>query len=537
MFRFAVRVAALLLVLGSAAAAVASGFHAATVALSLAARPNFLLIMADNMGYSDAGCYGGEIETPNLDSLAEGGLRYAQFYSTGRCWPSRGCVMTGYYAQQIRRDTFPGAELGNRPAWAPLLPVLLREAGYRNYHSGKWHIDGEPLNNGFDESYLLLDQNRFFSPTKHWLNGAPLPQPAKDSGYYATIAIADHAVNTLQDHAANHPGQPFFHYLAFTAPHFPLHALQEDIDRYRGRYRNGWDELRTARWARQKAMGLLDTPLSALDPEIIPPYNLSQEELEARIGAGEAGRAVPWASLTPAQQEFQALKMAIHAAMIDRMDREIGRVLDQLKAMGAFENTVILFMSDNGASAEQIIRGDEHDPHALPGSADTHLCLGPGFSSAANTPFRLHKSWTHEGGIASPLIIHWPAGLRARGEIRRQLGHFIDIVPTILELADARRPEHPDAPEPPGRSLVPSFTADNSVTHPFLWWHHEGRSAIRRGPWKLVSRENEDTWSLYFMETDRSEMHDQAAAHPEEASALRKLWEDTASTFKTQAAT
>lgn len=498
-------------------------------------RPNILLIIADDMGYSDAGCYGGEIETPNLDTLARGGLRFAQFYSTGRCWPSRGCILTGYYAQQIRRDSFPDTRLGNRPEWAPLLPVFLKDAGYRCYHSGKWHIDGEPLDNGFDRSYLLLDQDRHFSPTKHSLDGEALPQPARDSGFYSSTAIADHAVKTLKEHAEEYPGTPFFEYLAFTAPHFPLQAPQPDIDKYRDRYLGGWDAMREARWKRLTDLGLIHCPLSGLDPDIIPPYNLPERELEDRIGAGEAPRAVPWDSLTETQRQFQATKMAIHAAMVDCVDQEIGRVLAQLKEMGAYENTAIFFVSDNGASAEQIIRGDEHDKSAPPGSAASYLCLGPGFSSAANTPFRLHKSWTNEGGIASPLIVHWPAGIAARGEIRQQLGHFIDMVPTILELAIARRPALSGAPKPPGLSLAPSFLIDNSVAHPYLWWHHEGRSAICAGDWKLVSREDEDTWSLYFMGTDRSEMKDLYSTQYDEAESLKKQWEAAAAEFHNDA--
>jgi len=495
-------------------------------------RPNFLIVLADDMGYSDAGCYGGEIATPNLDSLAEGGLRYAQFYSTGRCWPSRAALMTGYYAQQVRRDVFEKGKIGARPAWAPLLPTVLKQAGYRSYHTGKWHLDGEPLANGFDRSYSLHDQDRFFSPKTHFLDDAPLPQPSPDSGYYATTAIADYAVTFLKEHAEKHPEQPFLHYLAFTAPHFPLQALQEDIDRYRDRYLAGWGVLREARWKRLTDMGLINCPLSEFDPEIIPPHNLPADVLAERIGAGEVARAVPWDTLTEEQRQFQATKMAIHAAMIDRMDRELGRVLDQVKAMGAFENTVIIFISDNGASAEQIIRGDEHDKAALPGSAGSYLGLGPGFSSLANTPFRLHKIWTNEGGISSPLIIHWPAGISARGEVRQQVGHFIDLAPTILEIAGVSRPFLPGAPEAPGRSLVSSFTADGSVERSYLWWLHEGRAALREWNWKVVKREDESAWALYDLGVDRSEMKNLAGEHPEVVERLAGMWEVAAEGFR-----
>lgn len=497
-------------------------------------RPNFLIVLADDMGYSDAGCYGGEIETPNLDSLAGGGLRYAQFYSTGRCWPSRAALMTGYYAQQVRRDVFAEGKLAERPTWAPLLPVLLKQAGYRSYHTGKWHIDGEPLENGFDRSYSLHDQDRFFAPKTHFLDDVPLPQPSPDSGHYATTAIADYAVTFLKEHAEQHADRPFLHYLAFTSPHFPLQALQEDIDRYRDRFVSGWDALRTERWKRLTEMGLINCPLSDFDPAIIPPHNLPAEALAERIGPGEVPRAVPWDSLTDEQRRFQATKMAIHAAMIDRMDRELGRVLDQLRAMGAYENTVIVFISDNGASAEQIIRGDEHDKSAAPGSAGSYLGLGPGFSSLANTPFRLHKIWTNEGGISSPCIVHWPAGITARGEVRQQVGHFIDIAPTILELAGVARTAFPGAPEVPGRSLAPSFTKDDSVEHPFLWWLHEGRAAIREGNWKAVKREDETAWSLYDLSHDRSEMKNMAAEKKDEVSRLSALWEEAAKRFQAQ---
>ncbi|MBL8852251.1 MAG: sulfatase-like hydrolase/transferase, partial [Planctomycetaceae bacterium] len=327
--------------------------------------PNVLCILADDLGYSDLGCYGSEVRTPNLDSLAANGLRYTQFYNTARCWPSRAALLTGYYAQQVRRDSLPGLERGDRPDWAPLLPALLRPLGYRSYHSGKWHIDGLPLQNGFDHSYDLRDQGRFFSPQQHAEDDVPLPPEARDSGYYATTHIADHAIRCLREHATEHGDQPFFSYVAFTSPHFPLQALPEDIERYRGVYDAGWDEVRARRWARIQELGLIDGGLSPVERDIGPPYDFP--EAFAALGPGEINRPVPWDELTPMQKDFQATKMAIHAAMIDRMDQEIGRVLDQLRTMGAFDNTLILFLSDNGASAEIMVRNDGHDPQATPG--------------------------------------------------------------------------------------------------------------------------------------------------------------------------
>ncbi|MFW5992088.1 MAG: sulfatase-like hydrolase/transferase, partial [Halanaerobiaceae bacterium] len=346
-------------------------------------RPNFLIILADDMGFSDAGCYGGEINTDNLDKLAENGLRFTQFYNTARCWPSRSCIMTGYYAQQVRMDPRYGDSL---PSWTSLMPHYLNPLGYRCYHSGKWHIMNAPMpvrDGGFDKSYMLNDHNRFFAPKKHREDDQPLPPVKEGVDYYATTAFADHAIKCLQEHEQEHADQPFFEYLAFTSPHFPLHAPQEDIDKYRGEYDEGWDVIRKRRWQKLQDMGIVSCNLPPLEPEVIPGWNLPPEELKEKIGSGEAARAIPWDELTEEQQNFQAEKMAIHAAMIDRMVQEIGRVIDQVKDMGEFENTVIMFMSDNGASAEQINRGDEHDPSAAPGSGDTFLCLGPGWSTSS----------------------------------------------------------------------------------------------------------------------------------------------------------
>jgi len=501
-----------------------------------APRPNIVLILADDMGFSDAGCYGGEIQTPNLDTLARGGLRFTEFYNTSRCWPSRAAILTGYYAQQVRRDELPGlggGAQGKRPAWARLAPELLRPLGYRSYHSGKWHMDGPVLAGGFDRSYSLNDHDRHFNPQLHTLDDQPLPAVAPGSGYYSTTAIAQHAIDFLAEHRAQHGGQPFFLYLAFTCPHFPLQALAQDIAIYRDRYLDGWDALREERYHRMTQMGLVNCPLSKLDPDVWPSWNLQEEQLREQIGPGEVGRAIPWNDLTAEQKEFQPIKMAIHAAMIHRMDLEIGRVLAQLKAMGAFDNTVIFFLSDNGASAEQIIRGDRHDRTAPPGSAKTYLSIGPGWSSAANTPFRLHKSWVHEGGITTPLIVHWPRGIPSRGELRRNPGHVIDLAPTILELAGGQWPKTfagLEVPPLPGKSLVPAFTKDGSVTHDYFWWYHDGNRAVRVGAWKLVA-DHQKPWELYDLRTDRSETHNLAAQQLGKVKELERVWTQSMEEF------
>lgn len=504
---------------------------------STSAKPNFVVIVADDMGFSDPGCYGGEIQTPNLNALAQGGLRFTQFYNTARCWPSRASILTGYYAQQVRRDALPGMRGGTRqtrPAWARLLPKMLKPLGYRSYHSGKWHVDGKVLAGGFDHSYSLNDQNRFFSPKQHTLDDRPLPPVKPGTGYYATTAIADHAIEMLSEHQTRRNEQPFFLYLAFISPHFPLHALPEDIAVYKDRYLKGWDVARRERYDRMLEMGLIKGALPALDSEMIPGWNFEEDRLRDEIGPGEVGYAIPWIQLNEEQKQLQATKMAIHAAMVHRMDIEIGRVLNQLREMDAFENTVILFVSDNGASAEQIIRGDMHDRSAPPGSAMSYLCLGPGWSAAANTPFRLHKSWVHEGGISTPLIVHWPKGISARSGLRHNPGHVIDIAPTVLELAGGEWPSVVNGrtvPQNPGKSLVPVFEKDHSVTHDFFWWYHGGNRAIRIQNWKLVS-DHDSSWELYDLGLDRSESVNKVSENPEKVRELEREWTKHADAFR-----
>ncbi len=476
------------------------------------------------MGFSDIGCHGGEIRTPNLDALATNGLRFTQFYNTARCWPSRGALLTGYYAQQIRRDTIPGVKSGSqgtRPAWAKLLPDLLRPLGYRSYISGKWHVDGLPLKNGFDHSYIIDDHNRHFNPRQHREDDKPLPAVEAGTGYYSSTAVADHAIRYLKDHAANHKETPFFAYVAFIVPHFPLQAPAADIARYREKYRAGWDTIRDERWKRMQALKIGGSSLSPIERDVGPPYPFP--DAIKKLGTGEVTRPLAWKDLTDEQREFQAAKMAIHAAMVEVMDREIGRVLNQLRAMGKLDDTLVLFLSDNGASAEIMVRGDGHDPKAEPGSAGSFLCLGPGWSSTANTPFRRHKTWVHEGGIATPLIAHWPKGIAARGELRHTPGHVIDLVPTVLELAGGKGPAD-GAPPLPGRSLVPLFAKDGTVVRESIWWLHEGNRALRVGDWKIVAAGKNSPWELYDLSKDRSETRNLATEKPEKVRELVALW-------------
>jgi len=506
-----------------------------------AERPNVLLILADDLGFSDVGCYGGEIATPNLDQLAADGLQYTQFYNTARCWPTRAAILTGYYAQQVRRDNLAGVPSGGggkRPTWARLLPDLLRPLGYRSYHSGKWHVDGMPLAGGFDRSYYLRDQGRFFNPTVHYEDDQKLPAIAPSptngpTGYYGTKAIADHAIKSLQDHEQNHSDSPFFHYLAFTAPHFPLHAPAEDIAQYADKYQNGWRAAREQRWQKIKSRGIVNDRLSPVERQVGPPYD--HPKAIEQLGPGEVNRRLPWSELDEQQRTFQAAKMAIHAAMIDRMDREIGRVLDQIRKMGQFENTLILFLSDNGASAEIMVRDDGHDPNASPGSAATYLCLGPGWSTTSNTPFRRHKTWTHEGGISTPLIAHWPKGFAGTGQLRHNVGHVIDLVPTILEVAGGTVPqENKDqgVPAMPGKSLVSTFARDLAVDREYLWWYHNKNRAIRVGDWKLVADGLKGPWELYNLKSDRTETTDLSGQYPDKVQSLAKAWQSHHDEFR-----
>jgi arylsulfatase len=492
-------------------------FDANGVATAAEKRPNILYLLADDLGFADLGCYGGQIDTPNVDGLAKNGLQFTQFYNTARCWPTRAATLTGYYAQQIHCDTrLDGSGRGARPSWAPLVSDYLRPLGYRNYHSGKWHLSGLPLESGFDHSYVIDDHNRFFNPQKHTEDDKPLPPVPEGTDFYLTTHIASHAIKCLKEHAEQHADKPFFQYVAFTSPHFPLQAPQKDIDKYRGRFAAGWDKLREQRWKTLKDRGVVNCGLSART-EGVP----------------------AWDELSAEDKAKYEMRMMIHAAMVDRMDQEIGRILAQLKAMNVFENTVIFFASDNGASAEIILRGDGNDPNAPPGSAKTFLCLEPGGANVANSPFRRSKIFVHEGGISTPLVVHWPSGLKAKGELRRNPGHVIDLPPTFMELAGGTWPtERNGKPLPPipGRSLVPAFANDGSVKHDYFWWLHEKNRAVRVGDWKLVALRGEP-WELYNLAVDRCEMQNLAESEPKRAASMAALWEKLEQDFADLAAT
>ncbi len=494
--------------------------------------PNILLVLVDDMGYSDIGCFGSEITTPNLDALAADGLRFTQFYNTARCWPSRAALLTGYYAQQVRRDIIPGVPSGaggTRPDWARLMPEMLRKLGYRCYHSGKWHLDGMPLKNGFDHSYSLNDHDRHFGPKEHTRDDVSLPAVKPGEAYYSSTAIADHAIGCLHEHNADHTFTPFFSYVAFTAPHFPVQAPLEDIEKFRGVYDRGWDVLRQERWQRMQSLHAGGSELSAIERELGPPYPFP--DAIKSLGPNEVNRPLEWSSLTESQRKFQASKMEVHAAMVHRMDAELGRILECIKSMGPdeLEHTIVVFLSDNGASAEMMVRGDGNDPAATPGQPGSFLSIGPGWSSMCNTPLRRHKTWVHEGGISTPLILRWPKGIAAKGQIRITPAHIIDIVPTLLEAAAGRKVKPArllgkNAPPPPGRSLSNLFDADAPTFNRTLWWQHEGNRALRQGNFKIVAAGESSPWELYDVSADRSETKNIALSDPDRAKRMADHW-------------
>ena len=501
-------------------------------------RPNVVLILADDLGYSDLGCYGGEIETPNLDALAQGGLRFSQFYNTARCWPTRRRVADGLLRSTDTPRHDPGssqdrgrrhaAQMGGavarnaRAAGLPLLPQW--QVAHRRRADGEWI-----------RSLLLCFRTRIGSSVRASFPG--WKEVAGTCTRYRVLCDDSHCRpcnqvscrNTRTDFA----DQPFFHYVAFTCPIFLYTRCSKDIDKYRDVYRRDWEAVRNERYQRLKEKGIISCALSEVERDLGPPYTIP--DAFEQLGPGEVNRPLRWSDLTEEQRAFQSTKMAIHAAMVDRMDQEMGRIIEQLRTMGVLENTLIFFLSDNGASAEIMVRGDGHDASLPAGSAGTYYCLGPGWSTTPNTPFRRHKTWVHEGGISTPLIVHWPAGIQARGEIRHNPGHVIDIVPTMLEVTGGRTlAVHGGEPVPaaPGRSLAPVFSEDNTVPHDYLWWLHEGHRAIRVGNWKLVMDRKAEVWELYDLSKDRAESTDLAAQQPEKVRQLADLWQQRLDEFR-----
>ncbi len=513
------------LALTLAAALLAEVSAAQPVRAGQADRPNVVLILADDLGFSDLGCYGGEIRTPHLDRLAREGLRMTQFYNCAVCVTTRAALLTGLHPRRGR-----GALLRDDMV---TLAEVLRGAGYRASLSGKWHLGHgpprRPTDRGFEEYYGVASGCcNYFNPAqpdpdfyggkrRPFLHNAR-PVTAFPDDYYMTDAFAAHAVRQIEQFAAGEA--PFFVHVCFTAPHFPLHAKPQDIARYRGRYADGYFQLRQRRYQRQVELGIVD-----------PGWQLSAAD--TRLGDFRYDYDItPWEQVADRVREER--RMEVYAAMVDSLDQGVGRILEALDKAGVADNTLVLFLSDNGGCASYPPYGDERvaAAHAeynreLPGGAATYDFCAPGWGWAQCAPFRRYKVWTYEGGIATPLIARWPQTVAAN-TISHQVGHVVDVMPTLAELAGAsypeRRGEQPILPVE-GQSLLPILQGRQRPGHDHLCWYLYGNRAIRRGRWKLVWGVTAEKWELYDMQTDRTETRDLASRHPQRVADLAALWE------------
>ncbi|MBI4890767.1 MAG: arylsulfatase [Acidobacteria bacterium] len=477
-------------------------FSGLAAAAAPAVRPNIVLILADDMGFSDVGCYGSEIETPNIDALARRGVRFTQFYNAARCCPTRASLLTGRYPHQagvghmVEDWQKPGYRGSLNPECRTLAQVLTG-AGYRSTMAGKWHVcpasekhrQNWPLQRGFARFFgSMAGGGNYFKP-------GPLMDGNQNVGLldgYYTDMLGEWSAKFIRESAAS--GQPFFHYAAFTAPHWPLQAPAEEVRRFEERYRKGWDAIRQARHERQVKMGLIDPKwkLAPRDPAVLE-----------------------WAA--EQDKDWQASRMAVHAAMVSSLDRNVGRIVDAVGQAGQLDNTLFLFLSDNGASAEILKerRAGVWTPEAnkpggnvrgvSPGPAWSYASYGPDWAHVSNTPFRRHKMWVHEGGISTPLIAAWGKRLKG-GALQRETGHIIDVMPTVAEVAGAAAPAGGE-----GSSLLPLMQGQRRTLHESLGWEHEGNRAVRAGDWKLVA-ERGKPWELYNLKEDRTETRDLAAS-------------------------
>lgn len=530
-------------------------------------RPNIVVILADDMGFSDIGCYGSEIKTPALDTLAESGLRFTQFYNTARCCPTRASLLTGLYPHQAGighmvtgnydPNQYPGyhQNLNDR---CQTIAEVLKPAGYATYMTGKWHVCHDmqpggpkhtwPLQRGFDQFYgTITGAGSFYDPAA-LCRGNTLITPENDPEYqpeqfYYTDAIGDNAVSYLQQHEEASDDKPFFLYVAFTSAHWPMHALPEDIEKYEGVYNKGYGKIRKARYEKLKEQGLID-----------PEWKMA-----ARAGTWKQIKQKPW----------EVACMQVYAAMIDRMDQNVAKITQQLKDSGELDNTLVFYMQDNGGCAEGVGRqsdknlpdprpamaADElqlniipkfardgspvrHGPETMPGPEDTYIAYGRNWANVSNTPFREYKHWVHEGGISTPLIVHWPSGIEKaqRGKLVSTPSHLIDIMATCVDVARADYPTEVDGKSItplPGVSLAPAF-AGNEVKRPTpIFWEHEANCAVRDGKWKIVrygrmgSGETKP-WELHDMEADRTEQNDLASQHPEIVEKMAAQWQSWA---------
>jgi arylsulfatase A-like enzyme len=489
-------------------------------------RPNIVVILVDDMGFSDIGCYGGEIETPNIDALAKNGLRYTQFYNTGRCCPTRAALLTGLYSHQagvghmvsdFKLPGFRGALNDN----CVTIAEALKPAGYFTAMSGKWHVgakDGQrPVSRGFDRYFGTTTGGVFYDLTttgrtrELFLDDKLIADQDSElpKGFYSTHAFTDHAVKFIDE--ARQADKPFFLYLAHIAPHFPLQAPKATINKYRGKYKAGWEHLQRERHKRQVAMGLIDMswPLAPL-PE----------------------KVKPWIQHSDAERDRMEHIMAIYAAVMDELDQSIGTLIEALRTRNQLDNTLILFVSDNGGNAEHGPLGTLEGGEWLGGPGSKVWC-GMSWAWAQNTPFREFKSHVHEGGISTPLIAHWPKGIdpSRNGKWNRGVGHVIDIMATCVDVAGATYPkQHNGKPVTPmqGVSLKPTFVNQAIKRDGMLYWEHQGNRAARDGDWKIVAKGIGNPWELYNLKSDRTEANNLAGKHPERTKKLAKAWDDWA---------
>ncbi|MFT7036658.1 MAG: arylsulfatase A-like enzyme, partial [Cyclobacteriaceae bacterium] len=476
-------------------------------------RPNIVLIMADDLGFSDLGCYGGEIETPNLDGLAKNGIRFTNFYNTGRCCPTRASLLTGLYPHQagvgrMVYHNYGGAYQGYLNRQAVTLGEVLKTAGYKTLMSGKWHVGHQkgqwPTDRGFDRFYginkhvdsywkvlngceVYLDGTQVIPETEDPVNAL---NPDKD--FYTTNVFTDYAKHFLSEEAKD-SDQPFFLYLAYNSPHWPLEAPDEDIGRYRGKYMKGWDQLRKEKFVRMKNMGII--PANA---ELPPTENTK------------------WDTLSLEDQLELDFRRAMYAAQVDNLDQNIGRLVMYLKEIDKYENTIILFLSDNGCSAERGQFGMNWDKYKIANyqnwkeKSGSSISQGQVWANLSNVPYRLYKRYNHQGGIATPLIAHWPAQIKNIGRLEKSTGHVIDIMATLMDLGNASYPMKFNGSQIKpleGRSLLPVINGSKREDHPYVFWEHVGNRAIRKGDWKLVA-EFEKEWELYDLAQDPTELND-----------------------------
>ena len=461
-----------------------------------AKRPNFVLIMVDDLGFADLGCYGSEIETPHLDALAGNGLRFTQFYNTAKCHSSRVSLLTGLYCDQAG-----GASLSR----GATIAEALAPAGYSTQMVGKWHLSKQPTDFGFLRywGHLSGATNFFTGDNTFRLNGDKwtVPDTLNEKPFYTTHAITDFGLDFLEE-ATKEKEKPFLLYVAYNAPHYPLHAPEQDVKKYDGRYDAGWDVLRKERHRRQIASGLFSKEVK-LSPR--------------------SDHVPAWRTLSDKEKQWEADRMEVFAAMVDVVDQNIGRLVNYLKKNDLFDNTLFLFCTDNGGCPFERTRGR----HLKPWDPKSYWTYDASWANAGNVPFRLYKQNQHEGGIASPLIVHWPNGLKTKlGTVTRQPAHLIDFMATFLDLAGAKYPKKVGSRtiDPlQGKSLLPIFRGETRKPHESLYFHFGTDRALRQGDWKLVSAKL-GRWELYDLASDRTELNDLAAKHPERVKAMATEW-------------